>query len=316
MRYFVVKGNHYECGQQIGRAMKKEIASRLKLMRISREKVRRNWTKLQFINQLCFLKYPEYVRELKGYSDGSGADYWQLLMLNSPIFGTNHGCSSIAVNEKNQTLLAHNEDGANFESKNNCALIKFIQRDAVFHSFVYAGELAGNAYNWNSERLFFTVNSIPTLKVDVSVPRYFTARALCETGNLLRAVRILKQSDDASGFHYFIGKGNRIVSVEHFQDKIGVHEVKEKYAHTNHFILKKFAKFSREYPDTASRLERIRKMLPDHELLEIINDRQNKMYPLLRKGERGYRTLSQVIFNPREKKVWIYDGKLWKVLEL
>ena len=116
--------------------------------------------------------------------------------------------------------------------------------------------------------------------------------------------------------HYFIGKGKRIVSVEHFQDKMGMHEVKGRYAHTNHFILKKFIKFSRAYPDTTSRLKRINQLLPNCKVQDILNDRQNKMYPLLRQGERGYRTLSQVIFDAREGKVRVHDRKLWKEFKL
>jgi len=311
MQYFTVRGTPFEIGAEIGKRMQKVIKHRLKLVKINPEKVRYHKDKLQYINQLCFIKYPRFIEELKGYSAGSGVDYWQLLMLNCAGFGTDHGCSSIAISSNETLELAHNEDGSDFESPDNCALIQYQLKEVSFHSLVYAGELAGNAFNWNSAGIYFTVNSIPTNKIDIKIPRYFTARALCEAKSLTHALNLLRKSEDASGFHYFIGDSKNIYSVEHYQDKTGVMEVKGTYAHTNHYLLPKFAKYSHPYLDSIARVERIKELLPDKDLLTILSDRKNLKWPLFSKGEAGKRTLAQVIIKPKEKKVSIFDrGKV------
>ncbi len=311
MQYFTVRGTPFEIGVEIGKKMQKAIKHRLKLVKITPAKIKRHQDKLQYIHQLCFIKYPQFIEELKGYSAGSGVDYWQLLMLNCAGFGMDHGCSSIAINSKETLELAHNEDGSDFESPDNCALIQYQLKDVSFHSLVYAGELAGNAFNWNSAGIYFTVNSITTHQIDIKIPRYFTARALCEAKSLTQALTILRKSEDASGFHYFIGNKKKIFSVEHYQDKTGIREVRGTYAHTNHYLLPKFAKYSHSSLDSRARLERIKALLPDKDLLTILSDRKNLKWPLFSKGEAGKRTLAQVIMKPKEKKVSIFDrGKV------
>ncbi|MBI2669383.1 hypothetical protein HYX14_06090 [Candidatus Woesearchaeota archaeon] len=308
MKTFTVKGTNFNIGVQLGKKLKKEIAARLKVLKITSPAVAKQKSALELIHHLCLRKFPFYVEELQGYSQGSGIDYWQLLLLNCPELGTDHGCSSIVVNTKEQTLLAHNEDAANAEKKQYCALVKFVLPKVTFHSYVYAGELAGNAFSWNSQGVYVAVNYLHAEKKKrATLPSYFTARALCEARELQQAVEILRRG--SSVLHYFIGKKDRLISVEQWQEELSLIDVKGQYFHTSHYIHGKFTAEISGDEHSFKRYERMKELMGSAPPLTILFDTKNRPYSIYSQEKDVKRTLATVVFYPLQKKVRIYESK-------
>jgi isopenicillin-N N-acyltransferase-like protein len=127
IKFFAVKGNHREIGQQIGEACKDEIRHSIESARslidaLSNELVM-DWQRavLQAKKYLPFVAeyYPQYLEELTGIAEGSNASIDDIFSLNAfegIVMDRLHlsKCTSLAVNQSrtvNQSVLvAHNED--------------------------------------------------------------------------------------------------------------------------------------------------------------------------------------------------------------
>ncbi len=307
MKQFAVRGTNFECGFQLGGKFKKELHSKLDNLNLS---PKRYMTLLQNVHALCAKKYPQYIDELKGLSEGAEVDYWAILLLNSPEVMNMNRCSSIAVNTDSTTLIAHNEDEDKGYRKDQCVLVKFVQKRTQFTAFVYLGELPGSAYSWNSHGMVFTTNSLAQKKYStIRIPTYFTGRALIETKTFQDAKRILKNSNTMGGFHYFISKDKKIISVEQLNDKLSYLNVNGIYAHTNHYIHNGLSKNASISKSSGKRLERVRELLKTNaDPLKILFDKKNSPYCIYNGKNDVNITLSSAVFYPKEKLVKIYDS--------
>ena len=315
MKCFRVKGSNFECGVQLGQQFRFEMQRRLDNYQINSATVAPHLKQLQQIYQYCNRKYNSNIQELKGISKGSGIDFWHLFYLNCSEISQNvHGCSSIAVVDQKNVLLAHNEDGDREERKEGCALIHYVLPTFSFHSYVYLGELAGSAYNWNENGLFFTLNYIPVKRLNLlGLPYYFLTRSLLEAKSIGQAIQFLKKNPCMSGFHCFIGQGNRIVSVEKYHDAVSVQEIKGFSPHTNHFVHGLFT--SKIVPSSKVRLQRLQELLSifrstphfisTADVVSLLFDTKSKDYPIYANGNTRI-TLSTVLFDAMEKKVLIF----------
>lgn len=127
IKFFAVKGNHREIGQQIGEACKDEIHHSIESARslidaLSNELVMDcQRAVLQAKKYLPFVAeyYPQYLEELTGIAEGSNASIDDIFSLNAfegIVMDRLHlsKCTSLAVNQSrtvNQSVLvAHNED--------------------------------------------------------------------------------------------------------------------------------------------------------------------------------------------------------------
>ena len=266
--------------------------------------------KLQTVERACKKKYPRILEQLRGIADGANVDYRHLLLLNAAELREGvGGCTDIAEVRKDHISLSHNEDtGEGQDTRDNCALVTFHMPHITFTSFVYAGEPGGDAYNWNSHGFFFGVNYLVPFKGKVALnrtPRDFTARALIEAKSISDALRILRSSPDASGYHYFMGQGKRLVSVEQWRGTINVKEVKGVEVHANHYLrVKKNAPTEKSTSFRQKRAEQLVRQGVNG--LNILTDRANAPYTICRLSKDNGLTLSTVQFLPLQKKVRIY----------
>lgn len=317
MKTFSVKGDYYECGFQIGRNMKTSIRYRLSKMLKGRD-IADFLPDLKKINTKCEKKYPNLIRELHGIADGSGQDYWKLLFCNSPeLRQAVQGCTSLASASQGKIILAHNEDGSKGTRKKDVALVKYSIKGVTFHTFMYAGELAGNAFSWNSRHMYMSVNYLePAKPYSVNrIPRYFTARALIEAKSIPDALKIMKSSHDASGFHYYIGKGKELLSIEQCQGSLSIKKVRGSIFHTNHYIHSQFKKFSMfSDKDSRTRYGRVKELENEvSDPLDILFDRKNVPYPIYGSSKDDLHTLCTVLFDPQKKKVTLYPKRSRRV---
>ncbi|KKQ34014.1 MAG: hypothetical protein US50_C0065G0005 [Candidatus Nomurabacteria bacterium GW2011_GWB1_37_5] len=310
LKHIIVKGNYYSCGRQLGKIMKKSVHHRLNSA-FSDSFFRKCRDDLKNIHETCDKYYPQYIKQLKGIATGAGVDYWRILLLNSPeLRESRSGCTSIAKSIKGKVELFHNEDGWGGERIKDCALVTYKYKHMTIHAFIYAGFLPGYAYSWNSKGTYFSVNYlIPiNLKPLSHVPRHFSACALTEARNIKDASRILRVSPDASGFHYYFGFQNEMLSIEQFHDKLSVKKIKGIDLHTNHYLHEFFGKKIPTDKNSIIRNKRGRDLIKKHtESLSILSDRNNPPNAICGKFGEKLHTLSTVHFSPLENKVTIYS---------
>ena len=182
-----------------------------------------------------------------------------------------------------------------------------------FYAFVYAGELPGACYGWNSHGFFFTCNYLylgfsPGLKDRVA--RTFVARQLTEATGIDDAVAKLRSGRNASGYHNFIGKEDRVVSVEQFRDDVSVREVDGTQVHTNHYLHPRFSAKFKTYKHSQMRYDRMSKLLSDgQDPLQVLGDRAGAPYAICTLQREELHTLSTVRFLPSQRKVEVYEPK-------
>jgi hypothetical protein len=306
MRHIVVKGTNYECGLQLGRRLRKEIQENIDQRGFDLEARSKE---LKQIHSACVRRFPQYVQELQGIADGAGVDYEALLLLNSPAH-REHGCSGIAINTAEQTLIAHNEDESKkLYRKGMFALVTMITKDTTITAFYYPGEILGTAYGWNSHGMYFSGNRLfPKPRPSEKIPLYFAVRAVYDARTIKEAARIIHATSHGSGWHYFIAKGRRIVSIEQLYGRMSLVEVKGRYCHTNHFIHKRFEKVLSPDASTKPRLKRMREM-KEQDPIDVLFDSENAPCAIYNDEDDLDITLSTVLLDVRKKEVTIYASK-------
>jgi hypothetical protein len=310
LRHIEVRGDSYERGLQIGRELQDAIRRRLD-RDISNALLERCRQDMDFTHDACERKYPEFVNELRGVATGADVDFWKIFLLNcEELREAEGGCTDVAEVSLKHISLAHNEDTGGVDQPEDCALVTHYLKGLNFTAFTYAGELPGDAYSWNSHGFYFGVNYLKPLnpKPDPKrVPRDFTGRALVEAVDVEDGIQVLQNSPDASGYHYYMGSGDRIVSAEQYLDSVSLKEIAGIDVHANHYIHPKFANGAPKSLSSKFRQERAEELVKTgREAFEILVDRANAEFPVCQiPGDDG-QTLSTAHFLPTENKVIIY----------
>jgi hypothetical protein len=305
------RGDHYSCGRDYGAATKPNIVWRLERF-VDSEEFNRSSEKLHAAQETCKQHFPQYLRELQGVADGAEVDFWKLFYFNLPeLSDTDTGCTSIARRQGNKTLLVHNEDSVGEERSHDGFLVHYTMPTVSFYAFVYAGELPGACYGWNSHGVFFTCNYLylgfsPGLQERVS--RTFVARQLMEATDINDAVTKLKSGQNASGYHNFIGKKGRLASVEQFQDEVSIRDVAGTDIHSNHYLHPQFAAKMESYKHSRMRYDRASRLLREgQDPLRVLADRTDAPYAICTLQNEELHTLSTVRFLPSQHRVEMYE---------
>ncbi|MES2006971.1 MAG: C45 family peptidase [Patescibacteria group bacterium] len=308
-------GDYRECGRAFGLACKESIAYRLD-REVSLAALEKHRAELVEVNERCKKWYPEYVEELEGITEGSGADYWRLLLLNTPeIMERESGCTSIAVSAEDKLYLVHNEDGGSDERTEDCVLLHYTLPTVSFYTFTYAGEIAGGSYSWNSHHLYFSVNYLKPIELDVTdrVSRNFVARKVIEATSVEDAISILKNSHDICGYHYYLGQGEKLFTIENFHNEVSAREVRGVEAHSNHYLHPQFAGRVAHKQHTEVRLNRAQELIKEGaEPLQILADRENAPLSICTEPNEALHTISTIGFFPKEQKVILYEPESLK----
>ena len=306
-------GDHYRCGRDYGAATKRNITWRLNTF-VDNEEFQDSSRELHAAHENCKQYFPQYLRELEGVADGAEVDFWKLLYFNLPeLSHSESGCTSIAIRDANETLLVHNEDSVGEERLQDGFLVHYTLPTVSFYAFAYAGELPGNSYGWNSHGAFFTCNYLYLgfgVGLKGRISRAFVARQLMEATDIDDAVTRLKVGHSASGYHNFIGKEDRLVSVEQFRDEVSVEEVVGADVHTNHYLHPQFAEMMDSYKHSRMRYDRVNKLLREgHNPLRVLADRADAPYAICTLKNEELHTLSTVRFLPLHHRVEVYEPK-------
>src|SRR6516162_9442813 len=307
------RGDHYSCGRDYGAATKRNIIWRLNNF-VDNEEFEDSSRELHAAHENCKQYFPQYLRELQGIADGAEVDFWKLLYFNLPeLSDSDSGCTSIAIRGAYETLLVHNEDSVGEERLQDGFLVHYTLPTVSFYAFAYAGELPGTCYGWNSHGAFFTCNYLYLgfgVGLQGRVSRTFVARQLMEATNIDDAVTKLKAGHSASGYHNFIGKEDRLVSVEQFCDDVSVEEVVGTDVHTNHYLHPQFAAKMEPYKHSRMRYDRVNTLLREgYDPLRVLADRADAPYAICTLENEELHTLSTVRFLPLQHRVEVYEPK-------
>lgn len=255
----VVRGDNYQCGFGIGKAYGPIIAERLALYAdvpaLSEDKKR-----------LIEARFPQYVAEIQGFADGSGADYDRLLALNFQDV-VRHGCSTVVKFADGRPTVGHNEDYPAERMRAEMGkLIRFDMPTGSFTAYVYLGELAGNAYGWNDAGLYFFVNSIdvpkpPAERVAGFAPLYALLRRMHELESLDDVLSYLRGTPLVDGVQITLLQGKEVFSVEKVNDKTSVMKVEGDYFHTNHLVHPDMAGLDEPDESSAARYKKIGELM-------------------------------------------------------
>ena len=311
LKIIEAQGDNHACGREYGAATRRHIVRRLENF-VDDDAFADSTQELRAAHDTCKQFFPQYLRELEGIAEGAGVDFWKLFYFNVPeIADRETGCTSIAGRSNGEVFLLHNEDSVAEERPQDGFLLHFTTPTASFYGFAYAGELPGACYGWNSHGVFFSVNYLylqddPDVRGRVS--RTFVARHLMEASDIEDAVARLKSGHSASGYHNYVGKGDRLVSVEQFRDDVSVKEVNGIDAHANHYLHAKFAPEAGTDKHSRLRYDRVCKLLREQlDPLQVLADRTNAPYAICTRQDEELHTLSTVRFLPLQHKVEVYE---------
>jgi len=310
LRVIEAKGDYFACGKIFGASCAESIAFRIK-RELADNAVEQYQSELETVDALCKKLYPEYVSELEGIAEGSGASYWDLLLLNTPeLMERAQGCTTVAVSNAEEQYLVHNEDANADERSEDCVLLHYVLPDRSFYAFTYAGEIAGGSYSWNSHGLYFSVNYVKPIDIDFDgrVSRNFVARKLIEAESIEAAVAILEHGQDVSGYHYYMGQGDRLVSIENFRNEVSMKEVEGTDVHANHYLHEKFAAQAIGKPNSLTRQQRAEELRDRGAApFDILTDRANLPDAICTGFGEGLHTISTIGFYPQERKIRLYE---------
>jgi hypothetical protein len=334
-------GSPREIGLAIGRRFGEQIREGLRRRSAWFEELRRFMEQDRASRYEPFLAagkthFPEVMEELRGWSEGSGVPFDDLMTLNlkAELAAMMHGesselsgCSTIVLSHGERRIIAHNEDGHG-AYHDLMFLVRVSQPGKPgFLCLTYPGILCGNGPAVNEAGIVLTTNYIASLEVRPGVPRYLISRAILEATSLDEAVDIATHPRRAFAFHYNLGSSaqGRVLSVETTAERSAVHEVEGLYMHTNHLLLPGIFESpqDREYVESSSMsryrvlragVRRLHERLDDiqgMELVELLSSHESAPYSPCRhpsgevpyspcrhpSGEIGGATLGNALFD-------------------
>jgi predicted choloylglycine hydrolase len=330
MRLHNLSGSHRDVGLAIGKTFAQQIRKTLAGNTILQKtflpfhRTAEGKRKYQELVQLHEPRFPDYLSELRGISEGAGVPFEELFLVNMrggyrgyAAESADSGCSTCSLLTPDNAMFAHNEDGSPIYQDRMYLVRLEIMGKPAFTALCYPGFLPGNAFGFNSEGVCFSANNVLAKRIATGLGRHFIARSLFEARSLEEAIQLATVSGRASGFNYTIGsfKERRIVNVEVSPNRHNVFEIKGFHFHANHYI--KLSDVDQLItPSSQARQHRAEALLAEGVardrtgVLKVLRDRQVKNYPILRDGKPpdGSMTFVTAMFDLDSKKLTIYPG--------
>jgi hypothetical protein len=237
-----VGGEPYDIGYRLGELARAVFADYME--QSSAWRAVRRWRGDPFVQQLreaAQTHCPALLVELDGMAAGLGWSAEEIFLWNCRgelIHNAPDGCTTLAAVEGNARFIAHNEDGDPF-LRERCALVEVQPAGKPgFVSFYYPGSLPGHTFAANRAGLVQAINNLRIRVPASGVPRMILSRAVLDAASLDEALRILRDTPAASGFHHTLGCAGdgRLLSVEASARRCSVQTVSTIAGHANHLI--------------------------------------------------------------------------------
>lgn len=239
---FQVSGEPYDIGYRLGELARPVFTEYME--QSSAWRAVRRWRGKPFVQQLrdaARAHFPALLSELDGMAAGLGWPVEDLFLWNCRgelIHNAPDGCTTLAAVEGHARFIAHNEDGDPF-LRERCALVEVQPAGKPgFVSFYYPGSLPGHTFAATRAGLVQAINNLRIRVPAIGVPRMILARAVLDAASLDEALRILRDTPAASGFHHTLGGAGdeRLLSVEASARRCSVQTVSTLAGHANHLI--------------------------------------------------------------------------------
>jgi predicted choloylglycine hydrolase len=330
MRLFSFGGSHGDVGLAIGKTFGQQIRKTLAGNATLQERflpfhrTAEGKRRYEGLVRLHESRFPDYLSELHGISEGAGAAFEELFVVNmrGEYRGyaadlADSGCSTCSLLTADNAVFAHNEDGSAIYRDQMYLVRLEVTGKPAFTALCYPGFLPGNAFGFNSQGICFSANNVLAKRIATGLGRHFIARSLFEARSLDEAIQIATTPRRASGFNYTIGsfKERRIVNLEVSPNKHHVFEIDGCFFHANHYI--KLSQVDQTItPSSRARQHRGELLLAQGQaqdqlgVLNVLRDCQVKDYPILRDGKPPDSSMTFVtaLFDLDSKTLTIYPG--------
>lgn len=248
-----VKGTHREIGQQIGEACKEQVVHSIenakRLIEEAHSTLELNWSgaQMQARKYMPFAheRYPKYVDELIGISEGAGVSFDELSVVNAMEAVTMDAlhlskCTSMAVSDDctadGHVLVAHNEDWLPEDEQDVYLVHASPDDEPPFLAMTYGGLLPNIGFN--AAGIAQCCDSVYPNDSRIGTPRVIVSRAVLGAKTLSDAVRLVLAPQRAAGYnHLLTHESGEIISVEVSARKFGIlYAYDGVMAHTNHYL--------------------------------------------------------------------------------
>lgn len=248
-----IKGTHHEMGCQIGEAFREKIRHHLQntreLIDSAYETLELDWdgARMQGRKYIPFAeeRYPEYVDELHGISEGANINFDDLCVVNALEAVTMDAlhlskCTSMAVNENNtadgHVLVAHNEDWIPEDEPDVFLVHAEPVDDPPYLAMTYGGLLPNIGFN--AYGIAQTCDSVFPNDSRIGIPRVIVSRAVLAARTPTEAIREILVPRRAAGYtHMITHESGEIYCIEVSSRKFAILSAQDGYmVHTNHYL--------------------------------------------------------------------------------
>nr|CAH0106005.1 unnamed protein product [Daphnia galeata] len=289
-------------------------------------------------------KFPHYVKELQGISDGSQVPFYKLMLLHidsmileassSQLSG--NGCSSVMCNHEN-VVLGHTEDAFAVAFNHlyivHADITEECGRHERFSSLCYAGHLPGFCMNINEHGLVYTINIIEPVRVhNNKTPRHFLTRAMLSARNLVEAQAILRDRGSGSSHGFCVNMSfmkqegpilfhsAEVGPAENNESQLSILTISpgESHVHCNKYLRLKINEDDNGLAVLSSNgrhrvMENLGLPTTIGEVIDMLSNDDDKDYPIYRRGTEKDIVLTIATgifdFNRREWRLYVDNAK-------
>lgn len=248
-----VSGSHRQMGRQIGEACAQQVRHSIENARMmlssAYDNLQLSWdgAQIQSRKYLPFVqeRFPQYVDELLGISEGSGVDFGDVVAVNVMEAVTMDAlhltkCTSMAVNDERtadgHVLVAHNEDWLP-EDEDDVYVVHAMPEDEPSFLAMTYGALLPNV-GFNSAGIAQCCDSVYPTDSRIGLPRLVVARAVLAARTPADAIRCTLMPQRAAGYNHLIAdQSGEMYNVEVSARRFAILPSEDGLiAHTNHFL--------------------------------------------------------------------------------
>lgn len=251
-----LKGTHREIGRQYGEAFAGQVRHSLEnarsLIDSAYEALELTWdgAKIQSRKYLPFAyeRYPQYVDEMLGISEGAGVPFDDVVVLNAMEAVTMDAlhltkCTTMAVNEERtadgHVLIAHNEDWLPEDELDVVVAQVEPDDEPPFLAMTYGGLLCNIGFN--SHGIAQCCDSVYPNDSRIGIPRVVVSRAVLGSKVPAMAIRHMLVPHRAAGYNHVLAhESGEIFSIEVSARRFEIIYGEDGYVvHTNHYLTPK-----------------------------------------------------------------------------
>ncbi len=321
--FIEAEGSNYDIGFTIGKESKDRLK---KLIAIEEGNYKKEsgkslseYTKtLKQIVNLSTKYFPQYVKELRGISGGSGIDFNYIFALGCED-DLVYNCTSIAGVSRRGILLGHNEDWL-LDHINSLYICKIRQKNKPSSiSLSYIGHLPGFSIGLNSEKFAYTENSLHFKANKKGIPLQFFMRAFLDIDEYNDLIKLAAMENRMIGENSLMVFQNKIFDIELMPKGYAMIKGKKYLAHTNHVLDKKIAsRETRHSRDSVWRLKEANDLLSNNKIdfklfKEILSSHKHRpdsicCHEYEKRKSSSYTTLASVIIDIERKEFFVAHG--------